>query len=249
MGGAAAGITRRTSRGGEDPQRRGREAVRRAGRSARAAARARRRRSPRRPSRASRPSSASAPARAARAAESPRWQMKPGQHEPDVDAVRRAPRGAARRSSRRARTCSPSTRPSRRARRGPAVLGDVDDRARRRARSSGSSASVSRTTASKLTAIVPLDVLPAAVGERGAPGGAGVVDEQAERPCSASTSPRRAAGASSSVRSAATRWRPGSASRQRPQPVLAPRDEHELQVRLARRAVGRWPRRSRSTRR
>ena len=49
-------------------------------------------------------------------------------------------------------------------------------------RSSGSSASVRRTWASKLMAIVRLTFSIAAVGEARAPGGAGVVDEQVQPP-------------------------------------------------------------------
>ena len=113
------------------------------------------------------------------------------------------PRRAARRSSPRARTCSPSRRPSWAARRGAAVLATltIDDApastgaARAVARSSGRSASVSRTGASKLSFMWRSMFSQPAVGEAPAPRGAGVVDEQVQLPpCSRSTASRTARG-------------------------------------------------------
>ena len=62
----------------------------------------------------------------------------------------------------------------------PAVLATLTIALGAEARSSGSSASVRRTTASKLSSMWRLDVGVAGLGEAAAPGGAGVVDEQVE---------------------------------------------------------------------
>ncbi len=123
--------------------------------------------------------------------------------------------------------------------------GDVDDRARREDRSSGSSASVRRTWASKLIAIVRLHVLVAALIEALAPGRAGVVDEQVQPAVALGdvrADPlgrvlvRRGRQPTQLTRLCAQRRRQRGG--QLAQPLLAARDEHERSARLARQPPG-----------
>ena len=129
--------------------------------------------------------------------------MKPGQHEPDVHAVRALLRPQRVRPAGE-RELRGAVGAGARARDAAGGRGDVDDRARRgRAQQRQQRLGQAHLRVEVDRHRAP-DVLIAAVGERRAPGGAGVVDEQVQAAVALGTCSRMRAGASSSTRSTAT---------------------------------------------